>query len=306
MIQNGVAQIPVNDGDLDDGYWKINTASTAPLVFGTTYNQLYIGTNGFVTFGSGDTASVGSLPAQFHMGQPRISTYWRDLEPNAGGEISCQLITTPGAERTAITWENVPFYRDPVHRVSMQLELWRNGVITITWLGSTAAADGIVGISSGLGQPSPFFETDFSRYAAQSNQPGITGWRAAKFSAAALFDPSLSGEDADPDHDGLNNLVEYAMGREPGATDTQPVSETGIIEDNGLTYLALTFARARNAVDLVIQPQFSGDLVHWNSTTIQTGPAVDLGDGREQVTYRDTVPLSPGVSRFGRVQITSP
>jgi len=306
LIQNGVAQVPVNDGDLDDGYWKINTTATTPALFGITYAHLYIGTNGYVTFSAGDATSVGSLPAQFHLGHPRISACWRDLDPSAGGEISCQLITTPGAERTAITWTNVPFYGDPARRVSMQLELWRNGIITLTWLGSTASADAIVGISPGLGHPSPFFETDFSRYPAQADQPGINGWRAAKFSTAELFDPSHSGEYADPDADGLNNLVEYALGREPRATDSAPISETSVIEENGLTYLTLTFARALNAIDLAIQPQFSGDLVHWTATAIQVGPATNLGDGREQVTYRDTVPLTTGTSRFGRLQIATP
>ncbi|ATC64072.1 hypothetical protein CMV30_08965 [Nibricoccus aquaticus] len=306
LIQNGVAQVPVNTGDLDDGYWKINTTATAPALFGITYAQLYIGTNGYVTFAAGDTTSVGSLPAQFHLGHPRISAFWRDLDPSVGGEISCQLITTPGAERTAITWTNVPFYGDSTRRVSMQLELWRSGIITLTWLGSTAPADAIVGLSPGLGQPSPFFETDFSRYPAQADQPGINGWRAAKFSTAELFDPSLSGEDADPDHDGLNNLLEYALGREPHATESTPPSETSTYEEAGLTYLTLTFARALNAADLAIQPQFSGNLVHWTSAAIQVGPATNLGDGREQVTYRDTVPLTTGTGRFARIQISTP
>jgi hypothetical protein len=306
LIQNGSAQVPVNTGDLDDGYWKINTTSTTPVLFGVTYAQLYIGTNGFITFAAGDTASTGSLPAQFHLGHPRISAFWRDLDPSSGGQISCQLIATPGAERTAITWENVPFYGDSTRRVSMQLELWSSGAITLTWLGSTAPADAIVGLSPGLGHPTPFFETDFSQYPEQASQPGINGWRAAKFSTAELFDPSHSGEYADPDHDGLNNLVEYALGREPRTADSPAVSETNVIEDNGLTYLTLTFARALNTTDLAIQPQFSGDLVHWTPTAIQIGPALNLGDGREQVTYRDTVPLAPGTSRFGRIQISTP
>lgn len=306
LIRNGAAQIPVNTGDLDDGYWKIDTTATAPVLFGIIYPQLYIGTNGFVTFSTGDTTSTGSLPAQFHLGHPRISAFWRDLDPSSGGEIFCQLIVTPGAERTAITWTNVPFYNDATRRASMQLELWRNGVITLTWLATTASSDAIVGLSPGLGQPSPFFETDFSQYPEQASQPGIDGWRAAKFSTAELFDPSQSGEYADPDRDGLNNLVEYALGREPRTAESPAISETAAIEENGLTYLTLTFARALNTPDLSIQPQFSGDLIHWTTSAIQVGSALNLGDGREQVTYRDTVPLSQGTTRFARIQISTP
>ena len=306
LIENGAASLPIDGGDLDDGYWKIDTTATAPRLFDLTYNELYVGTNGAVTFGRGDVASAGSLASQFHLGLPRISAYWRDLDPRAGGNISYILITTPGAERTAITWENVPFYGDSSRRASMQLELWRNGVVTITWLAGTASADAIVGISPGRGHPNPFFESDFSHYAAQAQQPGIMAWRAEKFSATELFDPSLSGETADPDRDGLSNLIEYAFSREPQASDSRPLSEIGTVEENGQRYLTLTFARARHIFDVTLQPQFSTDLVHWDTLGIQVGPAIDLGGGREQLTYRDTLPLTPDASRFGRIQVETP
>jgi hypothetical protein len=306
LVANGAAQRPVNGGDLDDGYWRINAAAASPRVFDVSYDQLYIGTNGFVTFGSGDVTSAGSLPAQFQNGQPRISAYWRDLDPTAGGQISYLSVTTPGAERLVVTWQNVPLFASPSRCVSMQLELWRNGVITLTWLGTCAAADAIVGISPGLGQPSPFFESDLSRYAAQADQAGITSWRAAKFEPAQLFDPSQSGENADPDHDGLCNLVEYAFGRDPRTTDATPISQTGFIAQNGFTYLTLTFSRARNTFDASVQTQFSGDLVNWTDTGIAVGSPIDLGDEREQVTIRDIVPLTLGSSRFGRVHVETP
>ena len=306
LIENGAATAPVNAGDLDDGYWKIDTAATAPRLFDVAYDELYVGTNGAVTFGRGDIASAGSLASQFHLGLPRISAYWRDLDPRAGGEISCTLITAPGAERTAITWENIPFYGDSSRRANVQLELWRNGVITLTWLPGTANADAIVGVSPGRGHPNPFFESDFSRYSAQAQQPGITAWRAGRFNAAELFDSSISGEAADPDGDGLSNLVEYAFGREPQASDAGPLSQIGTVEENGLRYLTLTFIRARDAFDLTFQPQFSSDLVNWSTSGIQVGPPVDLGSGREQLTYRDALPFTPDASRFGRVRIDTP
>ena len=104
----------------------------------------------------------------------------------------------------------------------------------------------------------------------------------------------------------LTNLAEYAFGREPQTSDAGPLSEVGTVEESGQRYLTLTFSRARNAFDLTIQPQFSSNLVNWSTSSIQVGPAVDLGDGREQLIYRDTVPLTPGASRFGRIRIETP
>ena len=50
-----------------------------------------------------------------------------------------------------------------------------------------------------------------------TDQPaGISmdNWRTAKFGAQA-GDPAVSGDNADPDHDGVPNLLEYALGTEP-------------------------------------------------------------------------------------------
>ncbi len=37
-------------------------------------------------------------------------------------------------------------------------------------------------------------------------------WKAARFTIAELSNPAISGDEADPDGDGMNNLMEYALG----------------------------------------------------------------------------------------------
>ncbi len=53
--------------------------------------------------------------------------------------------------------------------------------------------------------------------------PGMTtiqNWRKANFTAADLLDSVISGDLADPDKDGRNNLMEYALFSDPTVPDT--------------------------------------------------------------------------------------
>src|SRR5690606_16482859 len=46
-------------------------------------------------------------------------------------------------------------------------------------------------------------------------QRNFTDWQETVFSPAELANPSLSGPEADPDGDGVRNLLEYALGGHP-------------------------------------------------------------------------------------------
>ena len=69
-------------------------------------------------------------------------------------------------DRLAVTYENVEDWEQR-YRISAQLELFFDGRIRMTWLGSTgvAAPWGIVGLSRGEGRPVLFEESDFTRFA---------------------------------------------------------------------------------------------------------------------------------------------
>jgi Concanavalin A-like lectin/glucanases superfamily/PA14 domain/Bacterial Ig domain/PKD domain/Fibronectin type III domain len=155
-------------GDLDDGYWTYPLA--APFSFyGTTYNTIYISTNGYITLDSGDVSSVPWLAnsSAGHFSHKRIAAFSRDLslDPNTGqggGTLYAGRVTTTGQERTVITWSGVKGFDDGQPN-SFQIELWDNGNITITWLACTSLAP-VVGLSnlSITGVPSGFIESNLS------------------------------------------------------------------------------------------------------------------------------------------------
>ena len=62
----------------------------------------------------------------------------------------------------------------------------------------------------------------YGPYELTVDGPGRTyaDWAAANFTAEELADPSISGEDADPDGDGLTNWLEFLAGTDPNDVDS--------------------------------------------------------------------------------------
>jgi hypothetical protein len=73
--------------------------------------------------------------------------------------------------------------------------------------------------------------SDFSLSAGPSASATVTirdkpfdAWRFARFTPEELADPAISGDSADPDADGLSNLLEYALGAGPGPPTPPPAT----------------------------------------------------------------------------------
>lgn len=141
-------------------------------------------------------------------------------------------------------------------------------------------------------------DTDFANH--------FTGWRWDHFTASEFNLPDgsentvLTGPSANEDGDALNNLGEYAFGRDPRVPDAEALITTGTVTIGPDTFATVSFQRRHKALDLAYHTQFSSDLSSWTSTTEQTGSATDLGNGMEEATFRDTAPAN-GTRRYARV-----
>ncbi len=139
----------------DDNYSTIALTGGVTLPFyGTDYDTFYVGTNGYVTFGSGDDEHLESLTN--HFSKPRIAGLFDDLDPGEGGSVRWQQL----ADRVVVTWQNVPEYNTS-NQNTFQIEMFFDGLIQLTRL-AIAAEDGIVGISTGDGLSADFMESDLS------------------------------------------------------------------------------------------------------------------------------------------------
>jgi len=142
---------------LNDAYATVTLSGTATVkLYGTAYNKFYVGSNGYVTFGSGDTSNTATLAT--HFSKPRIAGLFRDLNPHTSGTVSWRQLS----DRVAVTFQNVPAYRT-LNSNNFQIEMFFDGRIRITVL-SIASTDGLIGLSQGLGQSAVFLNSNFLGY----------------------------------------------------------------------------------------------------------------------------------------------
>lgn len=111
--------------------------------FGNTYDTVYVGSNGYLTFGNGDSDYTESVNEFLNNG-PRIAV-WDDFNPASGGSI----ITTNTSSFFQVSYESVPQYANSDSN-SFDITLFNNGAIEIFFENLTTN-DLLVGISGGNG-----------------------------------------------------------------------------------------------------------------------------------------------------------
>ena len=150
---------PTGSTDLalgDDDSRAVKLAGHSVKIYGTSYNTIYVGSNGYITFDANDSDYSESLSA--HFASKRISALFCDLDPSAAGSVELKELD----DRVVITWQDVPEYDDN-HANTFQVEMFYAGPIRLSWL-SIAAQAGLVGISEGLGSQNDFRQSNISNY----------------------------------------------------------------------------------------------------------------------------------------------
>ena len=143
----------------DDDFAEVILDDGAQVSFyGQSYDRLYIGSNGYITFGAGDTEWAETLDNHFSL--PRISALFVDLTPSDSECISYKQL----ADSIVVTFEDVPLYGDKDAVNSFQVQIFFcDETIWITYL-DLAAGGGIAGLSEGEGVPAFYVESDLSEY----------------------------------------------------------------------------------------------------------------------------------------------
>jgi Glycosyl hydrolase catalytic core/Ricin-type beta-trefoil lectin domain-like/Concanavalin A-like lectin/glucanases superfamily/Bacterial Ig-like domain (group 2) len=124
-----------------------------------------------------------------------------------------------------------------------------------------------------------------------------TGWRQQWFSTSA--NTGNAADTADPDTDGVINVLERAFDLNPTVTDTSGWP-TGALNGDNFT---LTYRKSLAATDLNLQVVRSFDLINWSATSINDVPVSTNGTTE---TREASVPIASGNPQFLRLQVTAP
>lgn len=126
----------------------------------------------------------------------------------------------------------------------------------------------------------------------------LENWREQNFNIST--NTGDAANDADPDHDGLTNLVEYALDLDPNSAGT---TATALITDITTGYLRSTVVKNPLATDLTYEVQVSSDLADWNS--VEGTDIVTEENTTNSLIVRDSTPITAAPHRSIRLKVTS-
>ncbi|MEM9196350.1 MAG: nidogen-like domain-containing protein [Pseudomonadota bacterium] len=228
----------------DDGYFAYDITSIFPQginVYGTVYDEMFVNTNGSVSFGNGILAySPRAIEAGY---TPMFAPFWADIDTRAGalkgdesGEIHIDFDTVN--EVITVTWDSVNYYdRQGKAQNSFQLQLEYKGGTNfnlqfrygdIDWVSGDASggSNGIggtvatAGVTAGNGAAGSHIEIPGSgkqgKMLALETTVGNTGeaglWQFKSRDGDMLMQPALTNAAAEPQADPIVELGEILLG----------------------------------------------------------------------------------------------
>lgn len=137
----------------------------------------------------------------------------------------------------------------------------------------------------------------------------LNDWKIAAFGSLAAAQAAGADDNADADGDGLDTLLEAALGGGPTASDVArlPVEKIELVD--GQLFLTATYRRPK--------PSLAGIFyIHrrsltladgsWQTAQVVSGYPIDNLDGTETVKIRSAVPVGVAPKQFLRLEITRP
>lgn len=287
---NGSNDLAANQKGISWTMWCLNPNSTDTggilMDDWTTVNQTklgYIRASMAPLLGGGGTANTASFTVRLSSAAPQaVSVSWATVN---GSAVAGRDFTAATGVLTFAPGET-------------------SKTITISLLPGAASAGTSTTFSIQLSNPTGATMAHAVGLGTLASATQWQQWQAEKFTAAELPDATISGPTADPDHDNIGNLLEYALGLEPKTASHAGLPWTSTQSINGKRYLTFTFTKPRTLTDISYTVQSSVDLQTWNSGpghVIRTDNA-----STDEATFRTVAAIGDTSQHFLRLLVTQP
>jgi len=145
----GGTDLPLGD---DTGELVTFTGGFTFPFYGTTYDAVYVHSNGHLTFDSAENEFFSWSLRGFLRRQPRIGVFFDDLDPSNAGTVRAEQF----ADRFVVTWDAVTEYTaypgvptdPPPNSNTVQVRLFDDGTIELVYNG-LAAEEAFIGTTPG-------------------------------------------------------------------------------------------------------------------------------------------------------------
>lgn len=242
-------------------------------------------TNAIARISSDDSADVEQRPLL-------TIAYRGHIAPSVALSSPAPLITTTGQHQFAATTSNADSLN--WQQISGPAEL----VFSTPASASTGIQAPVPGIYTiALAAQNTLAET--RRTTTLEVITPVESWRQQYFSRRD--NAAIAANLADPDGDGIVNLLEYATGSSP--LSTSPPSESLQRVDETLVFDHSRLA-ANADPSLVYQIEWSTDLQNWSSNGV-TSTAQSGTDAANRVRWRSSIPIATG-AKFVRLRVSVP
>lgn len=227
----------------------------------------------------------------------KLEFYGTRTAPVAATPVITSSTTASGSQGRPFTYQ-ITANNNPVSFAATNLP---NGLTLNTTTGlisGTTAANGIINISVSATNTAGTGTQNVALEIADESGSTFAEFREARFSPSELADPDYSGEDDDPDHDGMSNLLEFAFGSDP--EDEETLAMPRIVNDSGMFFEYRTDGSVAG-VTITAQSTETLNEVAWTDLT----PVLHTQAGNLK-TWRIALPTSGVSRRFYRVMVTLP
>ena len=137
-------------------------------------------------------------------------------------------------------------------------------------------------------------------------------WQKLYFSPAEIATPAATGALADFDHDGIGNLLEFALNLDPifservamqAATGLRGLPLVRVENIAGSDRLTIEFVRrtVASGANLTYTPEFSSDLIDWDEDGTET--VVPINPRWERVKFVDLLTIGDAPHRSARLRV---